>query len=168
MEEANVMKKIRELGTKLPHFPDGRIDYTNTSYAPVVCVFIRFNGEIFLVKRGGKVSNYQEKWNVITGYIDRVGPLEQKARDEVEEETGITSDLISEVISGKPYELPDNEIKKIWLVCPFVVELNSKPEIRLDFESTEFRWIKPNELKLFDAVSGLEKSYSACLKNSQA
>jgi len=164
MEETEIIEKIESLGRELPHFPDGRIDYTNTAYAPVVTVFIKFEDEILIVRRSDKVGNYKGKWNAITGYLDRAEPLEGKALGEVEEETGIGRNIIKELIRGTAYELQDSAIKKTWLVCPFIMVLDSKPEIRLDFESTEYRWIKPQELTRFDIVIGLDKSYSACLK----
>lgn len=163
MEEADVIRNVEGLGRKLPHFPDGRIDYTNASYAPVVTVFIRFEGEVLIVRRSNRVGNYRGKWNAISGYIDKTEPLERKALAEVKEETGITGVIIRNVIIGRPYELEDAAIKKTWLVCPFIVELNSRPKIKLDFESTRYKWIKPEELGRFDTVKCLDKSYRACL-----
>jgi 8-oxo-dGTP pyrophosphatase MutT (NUDIX family) len=164
LKESEVLEKIRELDKALPHFPDGRIDYTETSYAPVVTVFLKYRSDILIVKRSNKVSNYRGKWNAITGYLDRPEPTESKALSEVEEETGITKRLVKKVIRGDPYPLFDNKIKKVWLICPFIVELNLLPNIKLDFESTEYKWISPDELTTFNIVNGLDKSYAACTK----
>lgn len=165
MNEKDVFRKVDELSKKLPMFDKGRINYHGADYAPVVCVFVSFDGEILLVKRSSKVGNYKGKWNAITGYIDRREPLKGKALSEVQEETRITKDMIKEVITGEPYELDDKEIGKTWLVCPFIIVLKSKPEIKLDFESTEYKWIKPSQITEFDRVFGLERSYAACLKH---
>lgn len=164
MEEAEVMKKIEQLGRQLPHFPDGRIDFTNSDYAPVVTVFVKFQDEVLIVLRSDKVGNYQGKWNVITGYIDTTGSLKKKALSEVEEETGITGSTIKRIIVGEPFELVDSDIKKTWLVCSFILELDLKPKIKLDYENTEYRWAKPEELSHFVKISGLDKTYSICLK----
>jgi 8-oxo-dGTP pyrophosphatase MutT (NUDIX family) len=164
MEESDVIKKLQELSKSYSHFPDGRINYTGTTYAPVVNVFIKFGDEILLLKRSDKVANYKGKWNSIGGFIDEPMPIEQKAIGEAEEELGISKSMIKRVIAGKPYELYDPEIKKTWLTCPFVIEMLSKPEIRLDFEASEYRWIKPSQLKEFDIIYGLERAYAACLK----
>ena len=163
MDEKEVIKKIAELDKALPHFPDGRINYRDTSYAPVITVFLKFKDEILIVKRSQKVGTYKGKWNAIAGYLDRPEPIEPKALGEVQEETGITKELIKRVIRGDPCTIFDNEIKKVWLVCPFIVELRAKPEIRLDFEGTEYRWIKPEELRDYDFVYGLDRSYAVCL-----
>ncbi len=37
-------------------------------------------------------------------------------------------------------------------------ELKNKPEIILDWEHTEYKWIKSKELKNFDMVPNLDKS----------
>ncbi len=36
--------------------------------------------------------------------------------------------------------------------------VKKKPIIKLDWEHTEYRWIKPQKMKDFDTVPGLEKS----------
>ena len=36
---------------RLPKFPDGRIDYSNSDKAPVLTCFVRFEDEILLLKR---------------------------------------------------------------------------------------------------------------------
>ncbi|MDE1865436.1 MAG: NUDIX domain-containing protein [Candidatus Micrarchaeota archaeon] len=167
MDDSDVLKKLAELSKRYAHFPDGRVNYTGTDYAPAVQVFIRVNGEILLLKRSDKVANYKGKWNSIGGFIDAPMPIQEKAIGEAEEELGITRSMIKQVITGDPYELYDPAIKKTWLICPFILELNSKPEIRLDFENSEYRWIKPGNITKFDRVFGLERSYAACTKGKE-
>ena len=167
MDRTAVMGKLAELSKKYPHFPDGRINYTDTNYAPVVNVFIKVGDEILLLKRSDKVANYKGKWNSIGGFIDEPTPIEGKAVSEAEEELGISKSMITRIISGEPFELYDPSIKKTWLVCPFVIELAAKPEIKLDFEATEYRWIKPEELANFERVFGLERSYVACAERKR-
>lgn len=166
MNEADVLNKLNELSKKYPHFPDGRVNYTGTTYAPVVNVFIKFADEILLLKRSDRVASYKGKWNSVGGFIDEPMPIVEKALGEAEEELGITRPMIKRIISGEPFELSDSEIKKTWLICPFMLELSSKPEIRLDFEASEYRWINPSQIIKFDRVFGLEKSYEACMKKA--
>ena len=42
--------------------------------------------------------------------------------------------------------------------APVLVELKDKSEIKLDWEHTEFKWIKPEEMKNYDTVTSLDKS----------
>jgi len=162
MEEQRILEIMEELGRGLPRFPDGRIDYTHSDLAPVVSVFVTFRGRLLLLKRSGEVTENKGKWSSVSGYLDRMEPIREKVIGELEEETGIGEGFIAEIIIGEPYETFDEETKKKWLICPFRVELNRKPEIRLDFEHTEYRWIRPEEIGDFDTIIDLEKSYSRC------
>ncbi len=163
MDEKDVIAKIKELGRKLPKFPDGRINYRDTDYAPVINVFIAYGDELLMFKRSDKVGTYKGKWNTVAGYLDRPEPLRNKALGELREETGITIDDISLLIQGEPHEDYDEEIYKTWLVCPFLVELTKKPDVKLDFEHTECKWVKVNELHKLDLVPGMEQSYRMLL-----
>jgi 8-oxo-dGTP diphosphatase len=167
MDEQFILDKIAQIGGSLPKFDDGRIDYTNATIAPVIGVFVRYNGNILLLKRSDDVGNYKGKWNYISGYLDRVEPLAKKALEEVNEETGITTTYISKVIEGEPYEIADGKFKTTWLVCPFIVDLNKQPVIKLDFEHTDYKWIKPEEINNFDIIPNLDKSYEKCIASNR-
>ncbi len=157
-KEEKILKTIEKFAKKLPKFSDGRIDYSNSDIAPVITVFIKSKGEILLLKRSNKVRVYQGKWNTVAGYLDEVKPVREKVVEEVKEELGISKDNISLIHMGKPYEFTDTEVNKTWIVQPVLVELKKRPEIKLDWEHTEYKWIKPEELKKFDIVSNLDKS----------
>jgi 8-oxo-dGTP pyrophosphatase MutT (NUDIX family) len=158
MDERKLLKTISELGGRLPRFPDGRIDYTHSDIAPVVTVFVKCGVEILLLKRGDKVSTYRGKWNTVAGYLDEPKPLSEKVLEELREEVGIGGDAVSSMRFGEPYESSDDAVGKTWLIHPVLVELSRKPEIKLDWEHTECRWIKPDELQKFDVVHNFLKS----------
>ncbi len=142
----------------LPRFPDGRIDYSNSDKAPVLTCFVRFGEKILLLKRSDRVHSYQGKWHTVAGYIDEPKPIRQKALEELEEELSIPSKNVSRFIAGEPYEFFDQGAKKSWIVHPVLVELKNKPEVRLDWEHTEFKWISPDEIDGYDTVPKLEES----------
>ena len=151
-----ILKKFHE---KLPKFPDGRIDYTESDTAPVVSIFVKHREEILILKRSEKVSTYQGKWNNIGGYLDEFKDVKQKVLEELREETGIEEEMIASIKTGKFSEFSDKILNKTWLIHPFIVELKEKPEIKLDWEHTEYRWIKPEEISEFDIVPDLDKSW---------
>ncbi len=153
----NVHQILKEF-TRLPRFPDGRIDYSASDRAPVVTCFVRFQGKILLLKRSDRVHTYQGKWNTVAGYLDEPKTIRQKALKEVEEELGIQRHDISRVITGPSYEFFDSGAQKSWLVHPVLVELKKRPEIKLDWEHTESKWISPVELASYDTVPKLEES----------
>jgi len=46
------------------------------------------------------------------------------------------------------------------------VDLKKKPDIKLNWEHTEYRWIKPEELKKFDIVPSLDNSLKRAFKEN--
>jgi len=156
--EQKILEKVKEFTKILQKFPDGRIDYTHSDTALVLTVFIKHKGKILLLKRSDKVGTHKGKWNTVTGYIDEPKPLIKKIMEEISEELGINEDNISSYNLGEPFEFKDHGEKKTWIVHPARVELKTEPDIKLDWEHTEYKWIKPEELKKFDTVPNLNLS----------
>ena len=98
------------------------------------------------MKRSDKVWTYKGKWNSVAGYLDDLKPLSKKALQEISEEIGVQEENILKIKIGDPFEFADENIKKTWIVHPLIAELKNKPEIKLDFEHTEYKWIQPEEL----------------------
>lgn len=155
MEEKDITAMIKELGSRLPKFEDGRINYSSSDIAPVVSVFIAYDGKFLLLKRSSKVQHYKGLWDTVSGYIDELKPIKTKALEEVWEETGIGTDLIREVKTAAPYTLQDHNLGRSWVICPVLVVLSSKPDILLDFENDECRWVSPEEIKNYATVPDL-------------
>ncbi len=147
-----VIKEFRNL----PKFPDGRIDYSFSKKAPVINCFVKYKNKILILKRSDKVRSYKGKWNSVGGYIDEDKPIKQKVLEELYEELKIGSEFIKDVKEGESYEVIDGDIERTWIIFPFMVELSKKPNIILDFEHTDFKWINPDELFKYDVVPGLE------------
>ncbi len=163
MNEKGVLKKIEEMGSKLPHFDDGRINYSGSDYAPVIMAFVEYGGKILLLKRSDKVRTYKGKWNGVGGYLDEVCPVREKVLEELREELGVGEDTISAIYIGNAREETDDSIGKTWLIVPVLVKLKRKPQIRIDWEHTEYKWVSPVEIKGYDIVSGLESTLTAAL-----
>lgn len=160
---SNLMEILMDLSKKLPRFPDGRLDYSKSDIAPVITVFIKYKDKILLLKRSEKVSTYRGKWNTVAGYIDEIKPLEKKVLEELREELGIErGNILSMHIAGH-FEFADPKIGKTWIVTPVLVEIR-EPKIALDWEHTEYVWIRPEELKNFDTVPNLDKSLEKALE----
>jgi 8-oxo-dGTP pyrophosphatase MutT (NUDIX family) len=160
MEENNnkINEKIKELGEKLPKFPDGRINYTNSNICLVLTIFIICHDKILLLKRSDKVGTYKNKWNTITGYIDENKPLKDKINEEIEEEIGINKKNILSYEIGKSFEFDDKKLNKKWIVTPAKVKLKKFPIIKLNWEHTEYKWIFPSDLIKYNIVPKLDFS----------
>ena len=163
MNEAKILDLLKKFSKKLPHFEDGRINYSDSNEAPVVTIFVKYKNEILLLKRSDKVRTYRGKWNTIAGYLDEVKPLKEKVLEELREEIGVIEKNILNIKYGGSYKLKDKKINKIWIVHPVLVELKDKPEIVLDWEHTEYKWIKPKDLNKYDTVVSLGETLNKVL-----
>jgi len=163
-EDEKVQATIETFAKTLTTFPDGRINYSDANTAPVITVFIQYNDEILLLKRSNKVSTYQEKWNTVAGYLDEIKPLRKKILEELSEELDISEDNILSHHIGESYTFTDSTIRKTWIIYPVLVKLRCKPSIRLDWEHTEYRWIKSRELRNFNHVPNLDQSLGKIMK----
>jgi len=155
MLDDGIFENLKEFDRKLPKFQDGRIDYSKSERAPVITVFVKCKNRILLLKRSNRVSEYPGKWNAVTGYMDEVIPVQNKVLDELEEELGVDKRWIVSMRIGKPYEVVDSDINKTWIFTPVIVELREFPSIRLNFEHTEFKWIRKDDLMNFDTIPRL-------------
>ena len=163
MNNDKIIGTIKAFYNKLPKFPDGRIDYSNSDEAPVVTVIARYKDKILLLKRSNNVSAYKGKWQVVAGYLDEIKPIREKALEELREEANIKKAIIKKIKIGKFFEFVDKHIGKTWIVNPVLVELKEKPRIKIDFEHTEYRWIKPEQIEKFDFVPNLKESMKRVL-----
>ncbi len=104
VKEKDVLEKIKEFERTLPKFEDGRINYSGTKYAPVVLIFIMYDGKILLLKRSGKVRTYQGKWNTVAGYLDEMHPIKEKVLEELSEEIDVHEDNIGSIKLADAHE----------------------------------------------------------------
>ena len=157
MGRVDISAKVREFHAILPKFPDGRINFSSSKSATVMTIFVMRRGRLLLLKRSGKVANYRGKWHIIGGYLDDLQPLRAKALEELREEIGVLEDSIEAIEFKEVYSYTDEAIGMNWITQIVVVELKSIPEIRLDWEHTECKWIEPGQLQDFDAVPYLDR-----------
>lgn len=164
VNESGVLNLLLEFSERLPKFEDGRIDYTDSEEAPVIIVFVKHGDKIILLKRSDKVRDYKGKWNTIAGYLDEVKPIKEKVLEELREEVCIHEDKIKSIKIKEPYKLADEALKKSWIIHPVLVELKEKPEIKLDWEHTEYKWIHPKELNDYDIIIDLDRTLKLALE----
>lgn len=166
MKEQEVLRIVEWFAKKLPKSSDGRIDYSGSKKALVITVFVKYKNEILLLKRSQKVDAYQGKWNSVSGYFDEVLPVREKILEEIEEELGIGENNILLIRLGRFYHFTDNDEVRTWIIFPTLVELKNKPKIKLDWEHTEYKWIKFEEMRNFDTVPNLKESLKNAMEES--
>ncbi len=158
MDKNHIPQAVTDLSVKLPKLEDGRIDYTYAARAAVLNIFVEYSGEVLLLKRSEQVLAYQNTWNSIGGFLDDPDKtLKKKALEELREELNLNEGQISELHCAEPFEEYDANIERTWVIHPVLAKLKEKLDITLDWEHTDFRWIKPHELNNFNHVPGLKK-----------
>jgi ADP-ribose pyrophosphatase YjhB (NUDIX family) len=150
MDPHNVPEEILTLANALPRFPDGRIDYTHAPVAPVLNVFVLYQGKLLLVKRGDKVGWLKDRWHIIAGFLDEEKTLAEKALEEMGEELGITPESVKEIVALDPYRDPLGG--KEWIIYPVIIDLVEMPEITLDWENVDYAWIELGDIEKYDVI----------------
>ena len=123
----------------------------------IVTSFIRNNDKLLILKRSEKVKTMKGLWAGISGIIENNEIPLQRAKIEIFEEVGITEEKIKLIKSAKEMRINAPQYKNHeWEVFPFLFE-SEKPNVNLNWENSEFRWIEVQELKNYDTVPSLEK-----------
>ena len=166
--EDKLHQLLNNFSKELPHFSDGRIDYSQSDIAPVATVFVAFRNEFLLLKRSTDVSTYKEKWNTVAGYLDDPKQtIFEKVLEELKEELNITKKHISSYSFGKSYQFTDKDNGKTWIVHPTLVMLSQKPVITLNWEHSSFKWIIIDEIYDYDTVPNLKESMKRAFSLAQ-
>jgi len=164
MRGKDILEVVKAFAGKLPKFADGRINYSNSASAAILSIFVMHGDEMLLLKRSDLVSTYHGKWSAVAGYFDEVKQVKDKALEELYEEIGLKEESIKSISVGSPYEVEDKALRIRWIICPVIVDLNSKPLIKMDWEHTEYVWVKQDCVKDYDSVPYLAKSMKNALK----
>jgi ADP-ribose pyrophosphatase YjhB (NUDIX family) len=155
-DKIDIYRIIQDSYNTLPKFEDGRIDYSESNISPTLTCFLKYKDEILLLQRSKMVGSDKGKWSTVTGYLDELIEIEEKFYIEVEEETGISRELVSGIYKGEAYEFTDD---KTWVICPILFELLEKPDIILNWEHVQYIWIHPEEMNNYDIVSDLFNTF---------
>ena len=123
----------------------------------IVTSFIKNNDKLLILKRSEKVKTMKGLWAGISGIIENNEIPLQRAKIEIFEEVGITEEKIKLIKSAKEIRINAPQYKNHeWEVFAFLFE-SEKPDVSLNWENSEFRWIEVQELKNYNTVPSLEK-----------
>jgi len=124
----------------------------------IVTSFIKNNDKVLILKRSDKVKSMKCLWAGVSGIIEKndTTPL-ARAKIEIWEETGINEEGIELLKANERIKIKAAQYKNHeWNIFPFLFKTKN-PEIKLNWENYEFKWIKPNEIKNYETVPELEK-----------
>ena len=97
-------------------------------------------------------------WAGVSGIIEKndVTPLD-RAKTEIFEETGINESDIELLKSIEQIKIKSAQYKNHeWNIFPFLFKANN-PKIKLNWENSDYDWIKPNQIKNYKTVPELDK-----------
>ena len=123
----------------------------------IVTSFLRNSEKILLLKRSEKVKSMKNLWAGISGIIeDNEKPI-KRAKIEILEEVGIEESDITLMKEGNKILIESPQyVNHQWEVYPFLFSCSNK-EIKLNWENSDSRWIRINELNNFTTVPSLDK-----------
>ncbi len=123
----------------------------------IVTSFIKDEQKILILKRSDKVKTMKGLWAGISGIIEKNETPLARAKIEIFEETGITEDKIKLIKSAEKLRVNSPQYENHeWEIFPFLFEAKN-PEIKLNWENSEYLWIAVDELKNYNSVPSLEK-----------
>ncbi len=125
----------------------------------VVTCFLEHEGKICLLKRSKQVGTYRERWAGVSGYLEEENTPYQQALEELREEVGVTEEDLELLQVGEPLEAIDEELGRKWVIYPFRFRLLSPEKLRIDWEHTEIRWVKPEQIAEFETVPKLAETW---------
>jgi len=124
----------------------------------VVTCFLMRRGRVLLLRRSEDVGTYRCKWAGVSGYIEKGERPVETAFKEVREETGLSAPDVVLVREGPVLPIAFTN----FVVHPFLFDVR-RGRIRLDWEHSESRWIRPSELGRFGTVPGLAAALKSVL-----
>lgn len=143
---------------------DGRaVNYTHADTAPIVMCTVVCGNELLLVKRGYGLADAEGYWSTVNGFIDEIKPVKEIAQQEVKEELGLKVSL-HDIKVAKSYTLENPKEKRKYIVFACLITLNTKPDIVLDREHTDYVWTTREQLKSYEMLDDLPYAVDTALK----
>ena len=123
----------------------------------IVTSFIKDNDKLLILKRSNKVKSMKELWGGISGMIEGDEEPLERAKIEILEEAGIVEEKITLVKSIKEMRVSSPQYENHeWEIFPFLFE-SKNPDIKLNWENSDFKWINIEELENYETVPSLQK-----------
>lgn len=119
--------------------------------------------QYLILKRSNKVRTMKELWAGISGIIEGSEDPLYRAKKEILEETSITENQVTLVKTASQMRIDSPQYANHeWLIFPFLFSVK-KPQIKLNWENSEYRWISQSDMTEFQTVPSLEKVLASLL-----
>jgi 8-oxo-dGTP pyrophosphatase MutT (NUDIX family) len=123
-------------------------------------ILVNSKGELLILKRSDKVKTYKGLWGCVAGYVEKNEKPYETAIKEISEEVGLKKEEVTLKKTLDPIIFTDfyEQIRYDWKIFVFLFEIRKKSKIKIDWEHSEYRWIKPSEIEKFDTVPHLKEA----------
>ncbi len=122
----------------------------------IVTSFLRNDEEFLILKRSSKVKSMKGLWAGISGLIEYNEEPLKRAEIEIFEEVGIKKKNLKLIKSGESMKIKSVQYDNHeWEIFPFLFDVEN-PKINLNWENSDYKWIKIEDLQKFDTVPSLD------------
>jgi len=129
----------------------------------IVTSFLSDRDKFLILKRSQNVKTMKGLWAGISGIIEgKEEPLE-RAKKEIFEEVGLTEDFVVLLKTAPQMEISSPQYTNHqWIVFPFLFAVK-EPQLKLNWENSEYKWIDANEISKYQTVPTLDKVLASLL-----
>ncbi len=136
---------------------DGTVEIHGVDVVDAVTTIVRNGDRILLLKRSDKVGSCRGRWAGVSGHVEPEDKsLSDRAIIEINEETGMHPESIKE---GPVLAIRDTcgEKMRVWRIHTFLADVRDEDvaQMGIDWEHTEYRWVRPEEIGNYDTVPRL-------------
>lgn len=119
----------------------------------VVTCFLECDKKILILRRSQKVGSFRGRWAGISGYIETTA--DEQALVEIEEEAGLCLQDLELVAKGDLLAAEDEGVR--WVVHSYLFRIKEPDKVRIDWEHSEKKWIRPEDLDSYQIVPMLKE-----------
>ena len=132
-------------------------------YSTKIVTSFLLNADKFLIlKRSQNVKSMKGLWAGISGIIEGNEEPLQRAKTEIFEEIGLVENKIDLLKIAPQMQISSQYTNHQWMVFPFLFSAKD-PQIKLNWENSEYRWIYPSEISKYQTVPSLDKVLASLL-----
>lgn len=128
--------------------------------ARVATAFLESGGRVLLLRRSQAVRSMRGLWGGASGAVEAGETPAGCAARELREEAGVSGARLA--ASAAPVGVYSGRHGGCWEVHPFLFRARD-PRVRLNWESSEYAWARPADVRRYDCVPGLAGSLSCLL-----